>query len=93
MPAEREAGQEKKRLGFRETSAGLAGRGEVTRVSFDEEKPSIGRVTIRFGPKPHRDKDGMTKGPWPEECTLPLPAAEARRLPMGSKVRIRIEVA
>lgn len=72
---------------------GAAGVATITRISFseDDEGPPEAHVSVRYGPKPKRDKKGMTVGPWPDTSELRVPASVARNLSVGTKCRIILE--
>lgn len=73
-------------IGLKKTSDGATGRGVVTNIS--EANDGAVRVSIRHGAKPKKDKDGCSVGPWPDESTCIVPAAVARGITLGDKVRI-----
>lgn len=81
-------------IGLKATKdGGAAGVATITRISFseDDEGPPEARVSVRYGPKPRKDKKGMTIGPWPDTSELRVPAAVARSLSVGAKCRIILE--
>lgn len=80
-------------IGLKATKRGAAGVATITRISFseDDEGPPEARVSVRYGPKPRKDKKGMTIGPWPETSELRVPASVARNFTVGKKCRITIE--
>lgn len=85
----------RKTIGLKATKRGAAGVATITRISFSEDDdgngPDEARVSVRYGPKPRRDKKGMTIGPWPDTSDLRVPAKVARTLSVGSKCRITLE--
>ena len=83
----------RKTIGLKPTSKGAAGVATITRITFreDEDGPPEASVEVRYGPKPKRDKHGMTIGRYPETSDLRLPASVARQLHVGQRCRISLE--
>lgn len=83
-----------RQIGLKATKdGGAAGVATITRISFseDDEGPPEAHVSVRYGPKPRKNKHGGTIGPWPDTSELRVPAAVARNLTVGAKCRIILE--
>lgn len=78
------------KIGLKATSSGAAGVATVESIRFTEDNSGAARVTVRYGPKPKRAKDGMLAGPYPETSDLVIPTKLARQLQVGMKCRIAI---
>ena len=93
MEAASPAPPSKRTIGLKATKRGAAGVATITRISFseDDEGPPEAHVSVRYGPKPRKDKQGHTVGPWPDTSELRVPASVARTLSVGTKCRISLE--
>ena len=61
---------------------------ELSMSDLDE----AGSVTVRHGPKPKKDKDGLTVGKFPKTTHLDLPKKQMENLKIGQKVDIRVVI-
>lgn len=80
----------RRKIYFKQTADGAAGTGEVTRISLDEDRPGIGHVDIRMGPKPPKRKDDEPYVEGPPSVCLDLPAKMTKNLKLGQKVRVSV---
>lgn len=81
-------------IGLKATKeGGAAGVATITRISISEDDggPPEAHVNVRYGPKPRKDKKGMTIGPWPDTSELRVPASVAKSLSVGMRCRIVLE--
>ena len=65
----------------------MAGVVESLSMRDDSE---YGSITVRHGPKPKKDKEGMTVGPYPRTTHLDLPKGEVEKYKLGQKVEVRV---
>ncbi len=63
-------------------------KGVVT--GLDESDNGMVRVSVRCGPKPRKDKKGMTMGPYPEHASVQVP--KDLGLVIGDKLTITTTV-
>lgn len=79
-----------KHLGGPEDGIKLSGViAEINMSDLDE----AGTVTVRHGPKPKKDEDGMVVGKFPKTTRLDLPKKQMKGLEIGQKVDIRVVMA
>jgi hypothetical protein len=92
MSAAEPAAPGRRTIGLKPTRKGAAGVATITRISFseDDDRPEA-HVSVRYGPKPRKDKKGMTIGPWPDTSELRVPMAVAQKLRVGQRCRISLE--
>ena len=85
----------KKIAAFKKTSDGAVATVEITRIEEDEDRPGVGHVNLRLGPKPEKKK-GKEFIDWqdrPPTISLDLPAGMLKQFKVGSKVRVSITLA
>jgi len=56
----------------------------------EREGKDTGSISVRLGPKPRKDSDGMTVGPFPRTLHLDVPSGKIRDFHIGDKVEVEL---
>lgn len=59
----------------------------------EREGKDKGSIGVRMGPKPKRDKEGMSTGPFPRHMHLDVPNSNVRQFKVGDRVEIELRKA